>query len=173
MNRYFILILLLSLPCFTKAQVIKIHCYEQAIEGGAEQERDIQVTGIGKEVNEPESQKRFFLFAELRKASPVIIEQVYIKGRLYNFRSDTVKRFPFILQTSNGGEMIFRDTLVKSSTNIIIHLKDLVPVNNKTISSDIRKKITKGNVVIRYRLKNKIQIASLTRVKNLRPLFTQ
>jgi hypothetical protein len=173
MKRYFILLLLLSLSCFTKAQVIKIYCYEQAIEGGAQQERNIQIPATGNEVNEAELQKRFFLFAELKKASPVIIEQIYIKGRLYNFKSDTIKRFPFILQTSNGGEMIFRDTLVKGSTNIIIHLKDLVPVNNKNIPSDIRKKITKSNVVIRYRLKNKIQIASLASVKNLRPLFTQ
>lgn len=173
MKRYFILILLLSLPCFTKAQVIKIYCYEQAIDGGAQQERDIQVTGIGKEEKETESHKRFFLFIELRKTSPVIIEQVYIKGRLYNVKPDTIKRLPFILQTSNGGEMVFRDTLVKGSTNMIIHLNNLVPVNNKTISSAIRKKITKGNVVIRYRSKNKIQITSLARVKNLRPLFTQ
>lgn len=173
MKFHFILILLLSLSYFTKAQIIKIHCYEQAIEGGSQQERDIQVTGIGKEENQSESNKRFFLFAELRKASPVLILQIYIKGRLYNFKSDIIKRFPFILQTSNGGEMILRDTLVKGSTNIIIHLKDLVAVNNKTIPSDIRKKITKGNVVIRYRLKNKIQIARLARVKNLRPLFTQ
>lgn len=173
MKLYFTFLLLLSQSYLTKGQIIKIYCYQQAINGGAQQDKNIQAAATSSEVKEPESNKRFFLFAEFRKTSPVIIEQVYIKGLPYNFKPDSIKKFPFILQTSNGGEIVFMDTLVKGSTHIIIHLNNLVPVNNRSIPSDIRKKITKSNVVIKYRLKNKIQATSLARVKNLRPLFTQ
>ncbi len=173
MKLHFILILLLSLSGFTKAQVVRIYCYEQPIEGGAQQANDILVSGMGKDQSESASSGRFFLFVEVRKFNPVFFEEVYIKGRFYSFKTDSIKKLPFIIQNSNGGEMILRDTLVRSSKNIIIHIKDLALVNDKTISPVIRKRTTKTNIVIRYKLNKKICVTSSSKIEYLKPLFTQ
>lgn len=161
MRRFFLLLIILISGLVTHAQVKKLYGYAQEVNGGARQ--------INDDPNNDKStnNNRYFLFAEIKKGSKVSFEQVWINGDQYAFKTDTIRNIPFVLQTSNGGELVFRDTLVRSSAGTIIQLKDLVMIkSNKT-------RIMKNNVTIWYRYRNKLQSISLQKLKKIHPLFTQ
>jgi hypothetical protein len=174
MKLYFCILFLFLLFVTAKAQIIRVYCFEQEINGGARQLKRV-IPGVGlmdlKQRNE--QNKRYFLFAEIIKGSTVSFDKVWIKSQLYSFKTDSIKKLPFILQTSNGGEMIFTDTLVKSSANNIIQLTDLVVTNNKPVPATIKKQLSSNAVVIYYKLRNKFFTANLVKVKVLRPFITQ
>lgn len=155
--------ILLSLSL--NAQVTKVYGYLQGIQGGAMQDRNNKQSKA--------ETARYFLFAAILKKRTVYFQQVWIKGNLYSFKPDTIKKIPFILESSNGGEMVNRDTLVKSSTQQIIQLKDLVKKDNAIIPSKIKKLIAANDVVIVFKYRDKTSTITLRKLTSITPLFTQ
>jgi len=151
------------------AQVKKIYGYSQAVSGGAKMADDLNSNSPNAE---NENNNRFFIFAEVEKGKRIGFEEVWIKGNSYAFKTDTVKKFPFILTTSNGGELIFRDTLVRTSGYCVIQLTNLVKTN-KQVPKNNRNLIAKNDVVIFFRHNGRMKNISLPRVKKTKPLFTQ
>jgi hypothetical protein len=101
-----------------------------------------------------------------------VFEEVWINGHSYNFKLDTIKQLPHVLRTSNGGELVFTDTLVRSATGKVIQFTDLVRTD-AVITKNARRFVTPTNAVIFYRYKGKLQYIILKKLKQLRPLFTQ
>jgi hypothetical protein len=166
MRKFFLMLIACFFFCFADAQLKKIFGYVQEVDGGARQDDNLSANKANTGNN------RYFLFTEAKKRNAIFFEQVWIKGRLYNFKIDTIKAFPFIWKTSNGGELIFSDTLVRSSKEIILRLKDLAG-SDRVIAKANRNLIAKNDVVIFYRYKNGLQSITLQKLKKMRPLFTQ
>ena len=171
------IISLIFIACFlsaaANAQVKKIYGYVQQLNGGAMQDRNSTAQKKGRKDVTSADNGRYFLFAEVVKKKTVYFQQVWIKGNLFSFRPDTIRRIPFILESSNGGELINRDTLIKSSAQQIIQLKDPVKKNTVVVPSKIKKLVAANDVVIIFRYNGKISTISLKKLTAISPLFTQ
>jgi len=150
------------------AQVKKIYGYSQAINGGARYNDDLpgSRSGTGNE------NSRYFIFVEIEKGKRIVFEELWINGHSYNYKKDTTRQLPYVIRTSNGGDLIFTDTLVRSAKGQVIQFKDLVRTD-AVITKNTRRFVTKTNAVIFFRYKGKLQYMGLKKLKPLRPLFTQ
>lgn len=152
------------------AQISKLFCFEQSINGGAMRSDDNEIargTANSGELN------RYFVFAEVKKKSQIVFTDLWIKGLCYTFKTDSVKKLPFVFTTSSGGELVFTDTLVRSSSQQVIQLHSIVANPGKSIPAGIKQKILLNSVVLCYKIKNQPLFFSLKNIKKLRPLFTQ
>lgn len=170
MIKLFIIFSTLFISLSITAQVIKVDCFEQRINGGnIQQPEETSETGLlSKEIP-----KRYFLFLEIKKKSNVVVTQVWIQGNCYNFKTEQIKKLPFILTTSSGGEMHFADTLIKSAAGTILQINNLVVKTGIPPASGIKKAVLRNAVVVCYRIKKRNSIFSSNKIKTLRPLFTQ
>ncbi len=159
---------LVSIPVLS--QVIRIYGYEQPVSGGAEKE---QVFISGKEETPFTGNSRYFVFAEVKKGERVIISNVWIKRNTFSFKTDTLKRLPYVLQNSNGGELSFRDTLIRSASGKVFQLSALSRIDNIQIPAGIKSKVTGNDLVIVFLYRKKTMTAVLKKVKRVTPLFTQ
>jgi hypothetical protein len=166
-----ILCLILFAFCtpFVNAQVRKMYGYYQPVSGGAKMSDDLTTNNSNSNDN---NDNRYFIFAEAEKGKRFSFEELWINGHSYKYRIDTIKRLPHILRTSNGGELVFTDTLVRSAKGQVIQFKDLI-ITDAILTKNAKRHVTKTNVVIFYRYKGKLQCMSLKQLKPLRPLFTQ
>jgi hypothetical protein len=160
--------MLLILSAAANAQIKKIYGYTQELQGGAMQGRNNIRNQSGVS-----NYSRYFLFAEIKKNKPVTFKQVWIKESLYTFKTDTIKKSPVILESSNGGEMILRDTLIRSSKEQIIQLKDLVKSAPAPVSLTVKKLIAANDVVIVFICKGVSTNFILKKLKTVHPLMTQ
>jgi len=158
------------LTAVSKAQIKKIHGFVQHIEGGAMQDNNAESRNNDKV---KAGNERYFVFIEIKKHSPVNFQQVWIKGNLYNFKTDTIRKFPLIVESSNGGELILRDTLIRSTKEEVIQLKDLTRSFGARPPLHIKKITAANSIVIVYKHKGKGSTASSKNLDKLHPLFTQ
>ncbi len=171
MTRFLSLVISLQLAGFIlQAQVTKIYFFEQEINGGASRQTNTKPVTDSKEAA---YNVRFFLFAETKKNAATLFKQLWIKGRLYSFKPDTLKILPFILRTSSGGELIFTDTLVRSTREIIIRLNDITQIPLHPGQKTVPAEAMKNNVVLFYSCKKRKQYFKTNKIQQLRPLFTQ
>jgi hypothetical protein len=153
-----------------QGQVKKIYAFAQRIEGGAMQDNNAE----RKDNNKIKSgNERYFVFIEIKKNDAVYFQQVWINGNLYNFKIDTIKKFPLVMESSNGGELILRDTLIRATKERVIQLKDLVISSGAKLPLAIKKTVAANSVVIVYKYKGKELTACSKNPGKLRPLFTQ
>ena len=170
MQKIFLLIGMFIISNEINAQIKRIYGYVQEINGGAMQENN-------QPVRYPQislDNRRYFVFAELAMGKPASFEQLWINGNLYSFKTETVRKMPIIIQ-SRSGEMISRDTLLKGARPVVIQLLDLVlvPQKKRIIPRNIRTLITKNEIVIVSKTRNKSYYTSLHRTVKLFPLFTE
>jgi hypothetical protein len=150
------------------AQVNRLLGYVQQVNAGMLPE--VNQSGTPKQENPP---GRYFLFAVQKSRAAVLYQQVWINGQAYTFTIDTVKKVPFVLETSNGGEMILRDTLVKQRGALIIRLNNLVPTDGKKLSASIERLVKAHAMVLVYSRQKKRMLQYLHRAAAISPLFTQ
>ncbi len=168
-TRFLILTLtMVSVPAFS--QVIHLYGYEQPVSGGAERE---QVFISGKEEKPAAGNSRYFLFAEVKRGEQVIIKDLWIKRNTFSFKSDTLKKLPYVLQNSNGGELSFRDTLVRSASGMVVQLSALSRIDNIRMPAGIKNKVASNDLVIVFLYRKKTRTAVLKKIKRVTPLFTQ
>ena len=170
MKIIFLVLSIFFLTAALHAQVKKIYGFVQRAEGGAMQHNNAENKKNDKE--EPRNE-RYFVFIAIKKNNPVNFQQVWIKGNLYDFKTDTVQQFPLILESSNGGELILRDTLIRSSKDQVIQLKDLARSFSARPPLHIKKIIAANSIVIVYKHKGKSSTMSSKNLDKLHPLFTQ
>lgn len=166
-------LLMFFLLLYTKAQVKKIYGYVQEVNGGAMQDRNSLPAIKGGTTKVLIDNSRYFVFAAIKKNSLVTFKQIWIKGNVYDFKLDTIKKLPFVLESSNGGEMVVRDTLIRSSKEQIIQLKYLVQTGPAVVTKNARKLVLENNVVISTSYKNHLFYIALQKLSNVKPLFTQ
>ncbi len=159
---------LVSVPVLS--QVIRIYGYEQPVSGGAQKE---QLIVPGKEERPVTGNSRYFVFAEVKKGERIMIKDVWIKRNSFSFKSDTVKRLPYVLQNPNGGELNFRDTLVRSAVGNVVQLSALSRIDNVQMPPGIKNKVISNEVVIVFLYRKKTLTAVLKKIKRVTPLFTQ
>ncbi|HAO47551.1 MAG TPA: hypothetical protein PLZ45_02425 [Ferruginibacter sp.] len=164
----FFAVIFISVPAFS--QVIRLYGYEQAVSGGAEKEQGFI---SGKEEKPVTGNNRYFLFAEVKKGEPVIMKNVWIKRNSFSFKTDTLKKLPYVLQNSNGGELSFRDTLVKSAGGNVIQLSALSRIDNIQMPAGLKNKVIRNELVIVFLYRKKTLTAVLKKIKRVTPLFTQ
>ena len=171
MPKVFICFILL-LCCFvvTHSQITKLYFFKQDINGGASKVNDI---AGGADLPVTSQNQRFFLFAELKKENNISFEQVWVNGKNYFFKIDSIKQLPFVLRTSPGGEMIFIDTLIKTTNGLIVRLNNLAVNEKKIIPADMKNAISLNAVVVCYKLKKRKMNFKTTKTQMLRPLFVQ
>jgi len=158
------------LTAVSKAQIKKIHGFVQHIEGGAMQDNNAESRNNDKV---KAGNERYFVFIEIKKHSPVNFQQVWIRGHLYDFKIDTIRKFPLVMQSSNGGELILRDTLIRSTQEQVIQLKDLTRSFGAKPTLNIKKIIAANSIVIVYKHKGKSSTVASKKLDKLHPLFTQ
>jgi hypothetical protein len=168
-----IFFVLLSLSITAGAQVKKVYGFSQELYSGVKQDNDLSGGKASNGGDLSSNTQRYFLFIETIKYKRVDIEQVWIKGFLYNYKIDTIKTLPFILENSNGGEMILKDTLVKSSKEEIIQLKNLAKANYKATPKKVRKLVAEKDIVIVFGYKKRLRNITLRKLSTTKPLFTQ
>ncbi len=168
-----IFFVLLSLSITAGAQVKKVYGFSQELYSGVKQDNNLSGGKASNGGDLSSNTQRYFLFIETIKNKEAHIEQVWIKGFLYNYKIDTIKTLPYILENSNGGEMILRDTLVKSSREEIIQLKNLVKASYNIIPKNIKKLVVKNNMVLIFKYKNKRQNITLRKLGIVKPMFAQ
>lgn len=152
------------------SQVVRLYGFEQPVSGGMGK-GEPAVTGIDEMPATENS--RYFVFAEIKKGQSVFIKNVWIKGKAFSFKIDSVKKLPYILQTTNGGEMIFRDTLLRSARGNVIQLTSLARLENVKSSLAFRDVIMTNDVVIIFGYRKKTMTTALKKIKRVSPLFTQ
>ena len=153
------------------AQVKKIYGYKQDVVGGTMQVDDNTENKSSNEKPIQTERTRYFLFAEIDRKKSIIPQQLWINKKQYSFTIDTVKSFPAIRITSDGGDRIFRDTLIASANGYVIQLKDPVQIKQQHLSKNIQKNILDNSIVFIYRYHNKTYRIFLKNIKALRPLF--
>jgi hypothetical protein len=169
--RKLIVLYLLAIPATIEAQIKKLHCYKQELYGGAMQANDTVADKSGNEKTVRPANTRYFLFAEIEKKKRIVVLQLWINKKLYNFTIDTVKQFPHILLSSSGGESISRDTLVTSTQGYVIQLKNPIPAGQRSMSVNLQKIVSQNNIVLIYLYCNKKQSISLKKFKELPAIF--
>jgi hypothetical protein len=152
------------------AQVKKVYGFVQHTQGGAIQD---DKTGNKNYAKEKTGDERYFVFIEIKKNTTACIQQVWIKGIAYTFKPDTIRKFPVIHESPNGGEMIPRDTLIKSSREQVIQLMNLTRSNAVKALSNTKRMIAANSIVIIYKSKGKTSAVPLKNLTELHALFTQ
>jgi hypothetical protein len=155
------------------AQVKEIVGYIQYINAGTRQVDHIPKSQAGEENMISSGTARYFLFLEIKNGKTVSVEEVWIKGSRFNFKTDTIKQLPFVLKSSSGGEMVFTDTLVRSADGTIIRLTDLVKTDNALIPGNIKNKIVGNDAVIVFKCRKKLHSKTIRQLNTLNPIFAQ
>jgi len=173
MNKIFLSAIMLIICVCSQAQVKKIHGYVQYINAGTRQVDNILKSQAGEENMITSGTARYFLFLEIKSGKTVSIEAVWIKGSQFNFKTDTIKQLPFVLKSSNGGEIVFVDTLVRSAEGNIIRLTGLVKTDNDVIPANIKRKIAENDVLIIFKCRKKLHSKAILQLRTLNPIFAQ
>lgn len=135
------------------SQVKKIYGFVQELYSGVRQEKDISAESAGIDKPISSTQKRYFIFSENKKNSSVLFIQIWIKGSFYNFSKESVAKTPVIFEFSDGNGPVFKDTLIKSSKEIIIRFNNLVKKENTLVPVGIKKLVCSNDVVVFYKYK--------------------
>lgn len=170
-SRKMLLLYALCLSLHVHAQVRKLYGYSQALYGGAIQAND---NIENKQENEKPIQPantRYFIFAEIEKKNVVFPLQLWINKKLYQFTVDSIKQFPFILLSSNGGESLSKDTLVKSASGYILQLRNPILIKQQNIPKNIRTIVRENELVLIYQYKGKLHKFFLQHLKQVSPIF--
>ncbi|MBS1510796.1 MAG: hypothetical protein JST86_08155 [Bacteroidetes bacterium] len=148
----------------TYSQVIKMYCFKQEVNGGARSEIP--------NANTMTVPARYFIVVETKKKK-VQFSKITINRIPCSFTCEAVQHLPLVLQTSNGGASVNKDTLLRSSAYNVFLLKNLAPVNdNRTPSKSTRNNI-KDAIALTYRYNHRTRCISCTKTKTISPLFTQ
>lgn len=171
MNKTILILFALIVSIQLHAQVKRIYGYKQEMVGGNIKAADDIENKSGNEKSSSSATIRYFIFAEIDKGKAIIPLQLWLNKKSYSFTIDTVKTFPLIHISSDGGERILRDTLIKSTTGYIIQLKNPVQLKQQTIEKNIKKNILVNSIVFIYRYNKKTYRIFLKKLKKLTPIF--
>ena len=173
MKRLLTFTIIIFLFLDTQGQVKKVYGYLQTVTAGAEQAGELP-TKNHEEIEELRyGAARYFLFVDIKRNATVSIEQVWIKARHFDFKTDTVKELPFVLKSFSGPGIFFSDTLVKSTLGTVVQLTGLVKSDGKLREEKLRPLIEGNDVVIIFRCRKKLFTKTLKRLISIRPVFAQ
>ena len=175
-NRFFIpAIFLIILICgFTqkKPPVKKVYAYKQASIPGVllnpSDENDIK----GKDgVKKPERKTNYnyWFYIEIPPAEKIKPTSLWINGKMYTLRYETVTRLPVKKIVFTGLDKNDTTVMVPATKNKIILVYPSAESESKVIPHQVFAPARENELVIRYTSKNKVFYALVKSIKELNP----
>lgn len=106
---------MLSSSVFGQSVVKKLHAYYRDVLPGIVRVK-VDEKGNPRE-EEPGIRKQYLIYVETRTAKAPVISSVFIDGRSFTVKIDTVHRLPVIIDRPNINNRPIVDTLVQVTTN--------------------------------------------------------
>lgn len=155
-------------------QVLKLYGYSQPVIGGAFEEKTNAQANAGNEtVSTATEAMRFYVFADVKKGSFITFTSIWIKGKPYQFKSNRIHTFPFVVSTAIAGAPLQADTLITKTTGTVFQFINLTPHAEDYKNKPAAKLIASNDLVIFYTINRKRKMATLTHLKNISPVFVQ
>ena len=157
-----------SLLFAQKPPVIKVYAYSQAILPGTRRVNTVDESG--KEIKEVAERKiSYSIYVEQKRSTVIKIISVWINGKSYTAKTDTVSQTP--VETKTGDPANTTVTLVPKSFNTILLItpgSEKLPI--KQPSSYLKKAVASSELVIIYEWKGKFWYSKVKKIKELKPL---
>src|SRR6185436_10715942 len=167
-KRIFIpLISLLVFSISSNAQVKKIYAYKQASIPGNIIARDDNDIKEKDEKKQTEQNFNYWFYVSIPKTAKVTITGLWINGRQYDIKSETVTNLPVKKIVYTGLEKNDTITMVPATANKIVLI---YPASVKKDDAKYALNLAKTNeLVIRYTSKGKTHYTTMKKIKELLP----
>lgn len=169
MKQKILLSILFLSTCFgvfaQKPPIVKVYAYSQAVLQGIKPTNTVDESG--KEIKRlSENKLSYFFYVEQKKSTVIKILSVWVKGKNYSVKTDTVLQTPVVMNSS-ANDII---TLVPKSSNKILWVTPgKENMRAKKPGADLKKLINLSELVIVYLWKGKIYYSSVKKIKELKP----
>ena len=160
---------LMALNFTSNAQIYRLYGFVQPVDGGAGPE---MVDGkMRSEVPAPGSEPRYFIYASTSANLNSQMCQVSLNNKEYSCTLQKVP-VPVILPSSDPG--IFRnDTLITTSQGTLFRIDMQKTLQAFKFDSKLKKLKVSNELVLAYKIQNKVYYATVKHLKVLHPLFTE
>lgn len=173
MKQFFAILVLLLTIQFVSAQrtaIVKTFAFAQSVTPGARPQTGVEENGT--EVKVPVKERlSYFMYAEQLRSTDIRMVSVWIKGKSYSVKADTVAKSPVEMVAGEGTETQ-NLTLVPATRNKLWILTPGQAIQKPaTPSTTLRNLIRKNEMVLVYRWKGKLWYSTVKKITALPPVL--
>ena len=142
--------------------VVKVHAYQRDVVGG--------IPGGPPGVGAPARQPRYFIYLETPPNDTVVVEGVWMGGKLYSVET-AVKKAPIRFESPVTLAQAERNIAVPATDNMVteIVVKDLVP--GKTPDSNVSKALGQNQAAVQLSYRGKPILLPVNKFEKRDPLY--
>ncbi|MFI5133003.1 MAG: hypothetical protein ACHQEB_01640 [Chitinophagales bacterium] len=152
-----------------KTPIINLYAFSQQVLPGMRQSSIAQENG-GEIKQAPVEKINYFFYAEQTRSSKVIINAIWVKGKKYAAKTDSISKTPVEITIIDSTSKPEKITLVPASVNkILLIIPAGSPETAAQPSGSLKKLVKKSELVVVYQWKGEIYYSTVQKIKKLGP----
>ncbi len=153
-----------------KAPVLKVYAYSQVVLPGARKSNAVEENGA--EVKQATVKKiNYFFYAEQKKLATIKVMAVWMQGKKYTAKTDSVSKTPVEIATGDASAESKEIIPAPASRNkFLLVIPDQAATTGLKPSGSLKKMIKESELVLIYQWKGKTWYFQVKKIKELEPI---